>query len=90
MSHKSTPFDAFDETHQVILDRIIDNMASSVQSGKYGAINRTDTVANGFYITMITSEAYTLQDNTTIDGQIIFFWKISCQNTISLFYERNH
>ena len=74
MSHKSTPFDAFDEIHQVILDRIIDNMASSVQSGKYGAINRTDTVTNEFYITMITPEAYTLQDNTTVGGQIIFFW----------------
>ena len=65
-------------------------MASSVQSRKYGDINGTDTATNGFYINMITSEAYTLQDNTTIDGQIIFFWQISCQNTISLSYERNY
>ena len=46
-------------------------MASFVQSGKYGAINTTDTTNNGFYIIMFTSEAYTLQYNTTIDGQII-------------------
>ena len=26
---------------------------------------------NGFYVIMFTSEAYKLQDNTTIDGQII-------------------
>ena len=46
-------------------------MASLVKSGKYGAINTTDTETNGFYFIMFTSEAYTLQDNTTIYGQII-------------------
>ena len=46
-------------------------MASLVESGKYGAINTTDTSTNGFYVIMFTSGAYTLQENTTIDGQII-------------------
>ena len=46
-------------------------MASLVESGKYGAINTTDTTTNGFYVIMFTSEAYTLQDNKTTDGQII-------------------
>ena len=46
-------------------------MASLVQSGTYGAINTTDTSTNGFYVIMITSGEYTLQYNTTIDGQII-------------------
>ena len=46
-------------------------MASFVESGKYGAINTTVTATNGVYIIVFTSEAYTLQDNTTIDGQII-------------------
>ena len=45
-------------------------MASLVQSGKYGAINRTGTAKNGFYVIIFTSEAYKLQDNTTIDGKI--------------------
>ena len=34
-------------------------------------INTTDTSTNGFYVIMFTSGAYTLQENTTIDGQII-------------------
>ena len=63
MSHKSTPSDAFDEIHQVVLDGISDNMASLFESGKYGAINTTDTTTNGFYVIMLTSEEYTLQDN---------------------------
>ena len=42
-----------------------------VESGKYGSINTTDTTTNGFYVVVFKSEAYTLQDNTTIDGQII-------------------
>ena len=43
-------------------------MALLVESGKYGAINKTDTTTNGFYVIILTSEAYTLQDNTTING----------------------
>ena len=46
-------------------------MASLVESGKYGAINTTDTSTNGFYVIMFTSGAYTLQENTTNDGKIL-------------------
>ena len=46
-------------------------MASFVESGKYWVINTIDTSTNGFYAIMFTSGTYTLQENTTIDGQII-------------------
>ena len=46
-------------------------MASLVKSGKYGAIKTTDTSTKRFYVIMFTSGAYTLQENITIDGQII-------------------
>ena len=46
-------------------------MASLFKSENYESINTTDTAINGFYVIMFTSEAYTLQENTTIDGQII-------------------
>ena len=71
LSSKSTSSKTFDEIHQVVLDGISDNMASLVESGKYVAINTTDTSTNGFYVIMFTSGAYTLQENTTIDGKII-------------------
>ena len=48
LSQNSTPSDAFDEIHQVVLDGIRDNMASLVESVNYGAINTTDTTTNGF------------------------------------------
>ena len=70
-SSKSTSSDTFDEIHQVIIDVISDNMASLFESGIYGSINTTDTSTNGFYVIMFASGAYTLQENTTIDGQII-------------------
>ena len=57
--------------HQVVIDSISDNMESLVESGKYGAINTTDTSTNVFYFIMFTSGAYKLQENTKIDGQII-------------------
>ena len=70
MSQKSTPYDTFDEIHQVVLDIISENMASLVESGKYGAIKTTDIATNVFYGIMFTSEVYTLQYNTKIDEKV--------------------
>ena len=70
-SHKSSPHDAFDEIHQVLLDGISNDMDLWFEPVKYGAVNNTYTKTNGFYVIMFTSEACKLQDNTTIYGQII-------------------
>ena len=47
-------------------------MASLVESGKYGAMDTTDTPTNSLYVIMFTSGAYTLQENRTIYRQIVF------------------
>ena len=47
-------------------------MASLVQSGMYGDINTYDTTTNGLYVIKFLSEAYTIQNNTTIEGQVIY------------------
>ena len=78
LSHKSTPSDAFDEIHQVVLEGISDNMASLFESGKYGAINTTGITTNVFYVIMFTSEAYTLQDNTKNVWTNYNCWVICC------------
>ena len=64
-------FEAFDEIHQVFLDGIGENMASLVQSGMYDKLNIDDTITNRFYVIKFLSYAYTLQNNTTIYGQVI-------------------
>ena len=46
-------------------------MVSFVQSGNCGVINTSDTTTNGFYVIQLISEAYKLQNNTTIYGEII-------------------
>ena len=61
LSSESTSSETFDEIHQVVLDGISDNMESLVESGKYEAMNTTDTSTKGFYVIMFTSGAYTLQ-----------------------------
>ena len=71
VSQKSNTSDAFDEIHQVFLGVISDNMSLLVESGNYGSINTIGTENNGIYVIIFTSEAYTLQDNTTIYGKII-------------------
>ena len=37
----------------------------------YGAIRTDDTTTNGLYVIQFLSDAYTLQNNTTIDVQVI-------------------
>ena len=37
----------------------------------YVAINTDETIKNGWYVIKFLLEAYTLQNNTTIDGQVI-------------------
>ena len=76
MSQKSTLYEAFDEIHQVLLDEISDNVVSLVQYGKYGAIKTTVISTHLFYVIMFKSEAYILQDNTTIDGKIMTSGKL--------------
>ena len=46
-------------------------MASLVQSGMYGAINIDATTTNGLYVIKFLSEAYNIQNNTTIYRQVI-------------------
>ena len=46
-------------------------MDSLVQSGMYGAINTDNTTTNGFYVIQFISKVYRLQNNTTIDVQVI-------------------
>ena len=50
LSPKPTPFEAFEEINQVVLDGISDNMTSLVQYDNYGAINTSDTTTNGYYV----------------------------------------
>ena len=72
LTPKSIPFEAFDEIHQVAIDIISENMAPLVQPGMYGAINTADNKTNVFYVIQYISEAYMLQNDTTIDVQIIY------------------
>ena len=46
-------------------------MASLVKLDMYGAINTDDNKTNELYVIKFVSDAYTLQSNTTIDGQVI-------------------
>ena len=55
LSHKSTPSEESDGIYQVVIDGISDNMALLVESVKNGAINKTDTSTNGFYVIMFQS-----------------------------------
>ena len=56
--------------HKIVLDVIIDNMASLVKLGKYGAINESYPTTIGYYVIKCLSKTYTLQAEQTIDGKL--------------------
>ena len=46
-------------------------MSALVQNEKYGTINTAYPTKNGYYIINFSSEPYTLQDNKTVNKQVI-------------------
>ena len=50
LPYKATASEEVEKINQVVLDGISYNMASFVQSGKYGAINTTYTTTVGYYV----------------------------------------
>ena len=53
LTPKSIPSEAFDQIHQVVLDRLSENVASLYQFGMYGAIKTDETTKNEFYVIRI-------------------------------------
>ena len=49
------------------------NISSLAQSVKYDVMNTTDTTTMVYYVINFVSEFYTLQEDTTCDGQISKF-----------------
>ena len=50
---------------------MVQNTAKNIQFGSIGAIDVYDKHTHGYYMVEFTSLPYTLQENKTIDGQII-------------------
>ena len=59
--------------NQTILDDNVMNMSLIITEGKYGAIDAYDSSCNGYYIIKNISSPYTLQEDLSIDGQVIYF-----------------
>ena len=71
LSQKATTSEAFYKIHRVVLDGISDKLASLVQSGKYCSMNIAYTSTMGYYVIKVVLEAYTLQEDTKCNKQII-------------------
>ena len=73
-------------------------MASLIQHGNYGAIYTVKTTKNWSDVIKLISEAYTLQNNTTITGRIIstgqlvvkahYIWSI--KENSNWYWKNNH
>ena len=70
LSHNATTTETFEGINQVFFDGIIENMASFVQPGKYGATNTTYSTTMVYYVINFVSEDYTLHEDNNCDGQI--------------------
>ena len=68
-SHKETYSEDIDKINQVVYDGISENMCALVQTGKYGANNKTYNTIMVLYVIKFLSEAYTLQGDARCDGK---------------------
>ena len=66
--NKITSIEDFDETHKVVLDGIIVNVSSLVQTGKHGAINTTYNTTMGYYVIKYVYDDFTLEEVITLVG----------------------
>ena len=66
-TNKTTSIEDFGAVYKVVCDGIIENMASLVQLGKYGAINAEDPTTMYYYVINYLSEPCTLQEDQTTD-----------------------
>ena len=60
-TNKITSSEDSNEVHNVVIDRISENMDSLAQLGKYGAIKEEDPTTMVYYIIKCLSEPYKLQ-----------------------------
>ena len=70
LQNKATSSEYTDKINQLLLEVISDNMAALVQTGQHGAINTTYITTMGYYVIKLLPESFTLQEDTTCDGQI--------------------
>ena len=66
-----TSTEQFEEVNKAVLDGITANMSSLVKAGHYGAMNCNDPQVGNYYIIKFLSDPYTLQNEITVDGQIL-------------------
>ena len=57
------------------------NMYLIILEVKYGAIDTDDFLCNGYYIIAFSSSPYTLQADSSIDGQVISSGEMLCEGT---------
>ena len=62
LSHKATSTEDIDKINKVVLDGISDNMDTLVQTGHYGAMNKTDKNTMGLYVIKLILEACALKE----------------------------
>ena len=64
-------------------------MTSLVQSGMYGAVITSENTTNGLYFIKFISEAYMLQNNTTIDGKYIYSSELVAKSQYLCYMQEN-
>ena len=69
----------YEDINQTILDGNVMNMSLICIEVEYGAINNNDSLCHGYYTIKFSSFPYNLQEDLSIDGQVISSGKIVCK-----------
>ena len=69
----------YEHINRNILDGNVMNMSLIITEGNYGDIYSDYSTCHGNYIIKFSSSPYTLQTSLIIDGQVISFGEILCE-----------
>ena len=72
------------QNYQVILYVILNNIDVLVQTGQYGAIDKTDATTMGYYFIKFLSQAYTLQEELSVQSHYMKYM----QDNINVYQEQ--
>jgi hypothetical protein len=67
-----------DDIHQMILNSIAGQMAATIEKNSFGVVNTDDQRTDGFYVIKFLSKAYTLQEDITVNDELLKSGTLVC------------
>eukprot|EP00957_Ditylum_brightwellii_P112893 8608077-Ditylum_brightwellii.AAC.1 len=73
-----TDEESFEEVHKILVQSIGNNMAELIEIDYYGAVNTSDSRADGSYVVKFVESPHTLQEEVEVNDTVIETGSLVC------------